>query len=239
MSGTSKTIVSICVLLLASLVLYYGMSPPQESSTQLTDVPRPLMFGRDLETKLSSLSSPPIAADIVVNGAPSSSEVAVETPQVDNTVGIPEQEVQAIAEHATTKPKLVTLKETVIRTYIVKEGETLTEIATRELGSFSAWRDIATLNSIDDPSSIPTGRTLRLPIKVASKKKSTDQITNAIKQNSNIALNTHRIVEGETMSSIAGDYYDNVNKYSVIAQANPNVDPARLQIGVLLVIPPR
>jgi nucleoid-associated protein YgaU len=78
-----------------------------------------------------------------------------------------------------------------------------------------------------------------LPIKVASKKKSTDQITNAIKQNSNIALNTHRIVEGETMSSIAGDYYDDVNKYSVIAQANPNVDPARLQIGVLLVIPPR
>jgi nucleoid-associated protein YgaU len=41
------------------------------------------------------------------------------------------------------------------------------------------------------------------------------------------------------MSSIAGDYYDDVNKYSVIAQANPNVDPARLQIGVLLVIPPR
>jgi len=238
MSGTSKTIVSICVLLLASLVLYYGMSPPQESSTQLTDVPRPLMFGRDLETKLSSLSSPPIAADIVGNDVPSSSEVAVEAPQVYSTVGIPAREVQAKAEHTTTKPKLVTLKETVIRTYIVKEGETLGEIASRELGSFRAWRDIATLNSIDDPSLISPGRTLRLPVKADSKKKA-DQITNAIIQNPNVASNTHHVLEGETMSSIAGDYYDDVNKYSVIAQANPNVDPARLQIGVLLVIPPR
>ena len=51
MSGTSKAVVSICVLLLASLVVYYGMAPPQQSTAQLVDNPRPSMFGGDAEEK--------------------------------------------------------------------------------------------------------------------------------------------------------------------------------------------
>ena len=31
--------------------------------------------------------------------------------------------------------------------------------------------------------------------------------------------NTHTVEEGDTMSSIAGEYYGNVNQYAVIANA--------------------
>lgn len=49
---------------------------------------------------------------------------------------------------------------------------------------------------------------------------------------------THSVASGETMSSIAEKYYGDKNKWSVIAKANPLVDPASMKIGTKLTIPP-
>jgi LysM repeat protein len=49
------------------------------------------------------------------------------------------------------------------RTYTVKAGDTLGAIATRELGSFSRWPEIASLNGIRDPATLQVGQVLRLP----------------------------------------------------------------------------
>ena len=229
MSGTSKAVVSICVLLLASLVVYYGMAPPQQSTAQLVDDPRPSMFGGNAEEKLIKLGFPPIVVEIVNSDAES---VVIEGALSAPVVQGPVKEVEI------EKPQPVALHETVIRTYIVKEGETLGEIASRELGSYRSWREIATLNGIDDPSRISSGRTLRLPARATVKKsipvKAATPVSTPIANGK-----THRVLEGETMSSIAGDYYDDVNKYFLIAQENPSIDPASLQIGMVLVIPPR
>ena len=80
MSGTSKFVVSVCVLLLAALVVYYGITPPATTTAQqLTDVPiqRPSLFGGDAEEKLISLGFPPIAAEIV-----DKQPVPIQTPEV-------------------------------------------------------------------------------------------------------------------------------------------------------------
>ncbi len=229
MSGTSKAVVSICVLLLASLVVYYGMAPPQQSTAQLVDVPRPSMFGGDAEEKLIKLGFPPIVVEIVNSDA---EPVVIEGELSAPVVQGPVKEVEI------EKPQPVALHETVIRTYIVKEGETLGEIASRELGSYRSWREIATLNGIDDPSRISSGRTLRLPARATVQKRIPVKVATPV--STPIANGkTHRVLEGETMSSIAGDYYDDVNKYFLIAQENPSIDPASLQIGMVLVIPPR
>ena len=226
MSGTSKTIVSICVLLLASLVLYYGMTPPQMSDSEQVDIPRPTMFGGDADEKLAQLGFPPIAVELVQESVetpePAPVDVVSEPLIIKPTVLIEKQ-----------KPDPIVLKETVVTTYTVRVGETLGEIASRELGSFRKWREIASLNGIDDPANIMPGRTLRMPTAATARKQKTP-LKPAI---STVDNDSHRVSEGETLSSIAGDYYNDVTKYQVIVNANPSVDPSRLRIGMVLIIP--
>ena len=144
MSGTSKAVVSKCVLLLAALVVYYGMTPPEESQGHLVDLPkqRPSLFGGDPEEKMIALGIPPIATELVV--------------------------VQPVTVAVPPEP-------------IVIEVEPATVVST----------DAA----------------------------------------------IHTIKDGETFSSIAGDYYDDKNQYWVIEKANPTVDPNRLKIGSKITIP--
>lgn len=49
------------------------------------------------------------------------------------------------------------------RTYTVRSGDTLSAIASRELGSVSRWNDIAARNGIRDPRTIRVGQVLVLP----------------------------------------------------------------------------
>jgi LysM repeat protein len=51
------------------------------------------------------------------------------------------------------------------RTVTVKSGETLSDIARRELGTASRAQEIAELNGIDDPTKLRAGQTLKLPAK--------------------------------------------------------------------------
>jgi len=228
MSGTSKTIVSMCVLLLAALVVYYGMTPPEASNGQLVAVPkqRPSLFGGDPNDKLIAMGIPPIATKLTT--APIVTESIVE--QVLPT-SPPERVVVEIEPFEVVSEK-VTINEKTYKLYTVLEGETLGEIASSELGSYRMWRDIAALNNITDPSRVMPGRVLRMPM---SKTRPLAQPTFAP-----VVLEgatRHTVEEGDTMSSIAGYYYDDVNKFGVIAKANQNVDPSRLKIGTVLTIP--
>jgi nucleoid-associated protein YgaU len=51
------------------------------------------------------------------------------------------------------------------RTVTVKSGETLSDIARRELGTASRAQELAELNGIDDPTKLRAGQTLKLPAK--------------------------------------------------------------------------
>lgn len=49
---------------------------------------------------------------------------------------------------------------------------------------------------------------------------------------------TYTVRPGDTLSSISNNLYGSPNFWSKIAQANPNVNPNRLRVGQVLVIPP-
>ncbi len=233
MSGTSKAVVSMCVLLLAALVVYYGMTPPEESQGQRIDLPkqRPSLFGGDLEKKMIALGIPPVATELATLQAAEPLQQPNAVFPVAPTVR-PEPIVVEV-EPTVIEPTEVQIVEQTYKTYTVKEGETLGEIASRELGSYRKWREIATLNDISDPSRVMPGRMLRLPTMAAAKPVLVEEPAEVVPAN----IKIHTIQEGETMSSIAGDYYDDVNKYSAIVNANPSVDPSRLKIGSTIIIP--
>lgn len=47
----------------------------------------------------------------------------------------------------------------------------------------------------------------------------------------------YTIKAGDTLSTIAGDFYKDTRKWSVIAKANPGVDPSRLKVGQVINVP--
>jgi nucleoid-associated protein YgaU len=50
---------------------------------------------------------------------------------------------------------------------------------------------------------------------------------------------TYTIQRGDTLIAIAAHFYGNASQWSVIAQANPEVDPRRLRVGQEIKLPPR
>ncbi|HZZ44907.1 MAG TPA: LysM domain-containing protein [Tepidisphaeraceae bacterium] len=48
---------------------------------------------------------------------------------------------------------------------------------------------------------------------------------------------THKVVSGETLSSIAAEVYGNRANYTKIVAANPGINPNRLKVGTILNIP--
>jgi nucleoid-associated protein YgaU len=53
------------------------------------------------------------------------------------------------------------------------------------------------------------------------------------------AMVKYKVKPGETMSSIASDWFGTATKWSLIAEANPLVDPMRMRDGIILKLPPK
>ena len=226
MSGTSKSVISICVLLLAALVVYYGMTPPEVSNAHIVDLPvqRPALFGGDPEEKLISLGFPPLATELSEKSA---KPVTIQNP----TTFEPDIEVEIETIESTLQQ--VEIVEQTYEIYTVKEGETLSDIASDKLGSYRMWRELASINNISDPTQIRPGRVLRMPSKKSAKSSTVAQPTEPLSDDVII----HVVIHGDTLSSIAGMHYKDINKYGVIARANPSLDPSHLKIGTRVIVP--
>ena len=228
MTGTSKAVLSICVLLLAALVLYYGMVPVDTQPSVVGDIPSRTtsdvhLFGRDLDAAAAALGIP---AAIV--------KIAEEPATIEN-IPVPEKviEPEPVVVPIRTKPVLATKEEVL---YNVVSGDTLGGIAQKLLGSSRHASKIASLNGIVDPRTIQLGRTLRIP--------SIDTpvaVAVAVAEPSPIPSNvtTHVIQSGETLSDIAEDYLGSPHQWLVLWNANKSriSNPDRLKVGVSIVIP--
>jgi nucleoid-associated protein YgaU len=51
--------------------------------------------------------------------------------------------------------------------------------------------------------------------------------------------NTYIIRRGDTLSAIATRVYGNGSQWSIISEANPDLDPKRLSVGHALMLPDR
>ena len=130
------------------------------------------------------------------------------------------------------------------RPYVVKSGDTLSEIAQRELGSSRRWQEITAVNPGLDPARLRSGKTIQLPggERVASAggaPESAPASRSAAPKKEPVAASTrtHKVGQGENLWKIAARTLGDGKRWKEIAALNPRVDPDRLVLGQVLKLP--
>jgi LysM repeat protein len=123
------------------------------------------------------------------------------------------------------------------RTYVVKQGDTLGEIASRELGSFGKWTEIQKLNANLDPAKVRPGMKLTLP--GAAKIAANDAKPKPVSASATPVASSsgYTVKKGDTLSSIAAKALGNSSRWVEIKRLNPEIRADRLVAGMHLRLP--
>lgn len=138
------------------------------------------------------------------------------------------------------------------KTHTVKAGDTFQSIAKQYLGSENKWKDIAEANPKVDPTRLKIGQVLRVPEgKGAAKPAPADRGASSTTDHGASPATgehaatgggkSHKIKQGDTLSSISKQYYGTTAHWKLIYTANKSKigdDPDRLPDGIELTIPP-
>lgn len=112
--------------------------------------------------------------------------------------------------------------------YMSVEGDTFASIAKKFLNDSDKWTIIAQANPLMDPNKLRPGTIVMVPVDPDN-----------IQGRENLAgFQIHTVKSGDSLSSIAKQYYGKASLWGVIAAANPEVDPDRLRLGAKIKIPP-
>jgi nucleoid-associated protein YgaU len=145
------------------------------------------------------------------------------------------------------------------RTYIVKEGESLTFIAEQQLGNGDLWTDIVKLNNITDINTIVAGTKLLLPTGVVAMVPSATQMPSmtpapsvtpapavsdagdigegAMTKRANPNIKEYTVQEGEGLWQIAEKVYGDGEMFNEIMKANKIQNPDQIYVGMKLKMP--
>lgn len=120
------------------------------------------------------------------------------------------------------------------RTYRVQPGDSLSRIASRELGSSSRMKELMGLNSITDPDRIFVGQELKLPGGAAP----AAVVARPVAASAPAAGEGVYVVRaGEVLGAIAQRELGRSSRYAEIVSLNPGLDPDRITEGQRLRMP--
>lgn len=133
-----------------------------------------------------------------------------------------------------------------MRIYVIRPGDTLSNIAARELGTASLADNIFLSNRdvILDPDHLMVGMKIKLPAQESvsgyGEVSSGSDSSSSPRRPTQGLGRVHRVARGDTMSSIALQYYGSSSAWRFLYEANKSVvpDPNRLSVGTELTIPP-
>lgn len=170
--------------------------------------------GRDVDRETSTQSTPTSSASTSSNLTPPSSRSSVREPRTDGEY----------------------------RTYVVRAGDVLSKIASRECGSLSAQDSIVSLNGLSDPDTIREGMELKLPREFAPASAATPSgrvaSSDATRASNEVGRPTVTVREGEVLGLILerelGTYAGSIG---LVRKLNPGLDPDRIFLGQTIVLP--
>ena len=202
------------------------------------------------DTSLAQLppSEDPTAPEGQGHGSPylaESPEVAVAPPAPDAVVN-PQATLEGPSAPpvATPQPAAATAPASPAAKvfHTIKSGDTLSGISQKYYGTTTKWKRIQEANrdKIPDPARLRVGLKIVIP-DVKAPGESPDLVPVAIPPAGGAASSarTHTVATGESLSTIAKNYYGDEGKWRTIYDANRDVvkDPDRLKQGMKLVIP--
>ena len=145
--------------------------------------------------------------------------------------GKTDQTQQTTSTSVTAEEQVVNGK-IVPKTYTVKEGEDLWNIAQNLYGSGYNWVDLASENKLTNPSVIEVGAKLTVP-NVKAKTPTGDEVA----QVNSIKGTSYTVVTGDYLWDISLRAYGDGFKWIEIAKANSIVDPNIIHPGNVLKLP--
>jgi nucleoid-associated protein YgaU len=218
--------------------LSVGRSPFGESGSIFADdfPPPPVRE----ETPAPSADDDTIAASPSPDAAPAEDAGPPATPGL--ALGPVDTPATLDAETGTVSPPAqITVSSTeppVLRRYTVEAGDSLSSIALTVYGSANRWVEIAQANPLVDPNRLRVGQEIKLPdlrggaVAAAPGEAGEDLPRRGA---------TYTVKAGDTLSSIAKQYYNSASKWELLYQANRRAigdDPGNVRVGMELLIPP-
>ncbi|HVS17235.1 MAG TPA: LysM domain-containing protein [Planctomycetota bacterium] len=127
------------------------------------------------------------------------------------------------------------------REYTIRSGDTLSEIAMRELGTKERWRELVALNPGIDPLRLREGDKIRLGGVAAAAPASgglTPAVAKVVETPRPVAGGgSYTIRSGDTLSQIAMRELGTKDRWRELVALNPGLDPARLLVGTKIRLP--
>ncbi|MCC6680164.1 MAG: LysM peptidoglycan-binding domain-containing protein, partial [Phycisphaeraceae bacterium] len=128
-----------------------------------------------------------------------------------------------------------------VTSYTIKAGDTFSSIAADKLGDEKYWQQIAQANPTVDPQKLKVGQVIRLPTPGSSAASSTASAAGSSSDSTSSGKPAYVVKAGDTLSSIADQYYGDRGLWSTIYSANKTKigsNPDKLKAGMELTIPP-
>ena len=143
-------------------------------------------------------------------------------------------------------------------TYTVQKGDTLGQIAQRELGSVKRLPDLLEANPKLDPRKLQPGQVIRLPVEgsaqpsqvaqqnlqlppksppIADRKTTQEPLQQVAKQQEVPTGRSYTVQRGDTLGQIATRELGSSKRMSEIVALNKGLDPNHLLVGRTLVLP--
>jgi len=123
------------------------------------------------------------------------------------------------------------------RTYKVRTGDTLGEIAGRELGASRRWPEIVELNPGVDPRRLKVDSVLRLPMGSAPAAAPSGRTASRTSGRPSGPGPWCQVKPGDTLGGISQACLGKASRWREIQGLNPGIDPVRLRVGAWLRLP--
>jgi len=233
-------------VLILIFIGYLAMrTPPEESGIGVAMQEEPITTEPDMfaPPQVADVPRRPASARIEMTAPDEGEEETVVATAAPDEVppptiaGMEDMPLPAPVEHAEVDEQPQRSDE--VTYYTIQEGDVLTKISQKFYGTTTKWREIqqANLDVIPDADRLKPGTEIVIP-DIAAQTASPAEPAEAPGSISGRGR-THTVGKGETLYSIAKDYYGDGNRWREIYEANKSKIPNAnvLKVGLELTIP--